>query len=157
MSILVTYFSATGGTERAAKEVAGLCQAELFEIRPEVPYSSKDLDWMDSSSRSTRESKDAKAEVAIAQLPDLAGVTTLFVGFPVWWYAAPHIVDSFLEKLDIKGLEIVPFCTSGGTGISGCEKKLKARFPQAKWLPGLRITGSNQSAVSSWIHALNLD
>lgn len=156
MSILVAYFSASGVTARAAREVADLCHGDLFEIRPEVPYSSKDLDWMDSSSRSTLESKNPKAEIAIANLPNLEGVKTLFVGFPVWWYAAPRIIDSFLEKLNLKGIQVVPFCTSGGAGISGCEKKLKAAFPRLNWLPGLRIAGSSPKAIQSWLDSLPL-
>lgn len=127
MSVLVTYFSASGVTANAARKIAGVVNGKLFAIEPEVPYSSKDLDWMDSNSRTTLESKNPNMKVAIKNLPDLGGVTTLFVGFPVWWYTAPRIIDTFLDSLNLKGIKIVPFCTSGGTAMETCEKKNDGR------------------------------
>ncbi len=157
MSILIAYFSASGVTAQAAQRVASVLKAPLFEIQPQVPYTSQDLNWMDDTSRTSLEVKTPNVQVAIAQWPNLAGVTTLFIGFPVWWYAAPKIVDSFLSQLSLKGISIVPFCTSGGTSISSCEKKLKATFPQLTWLNGLRISSATtKEQIQNWIDSLSL-
>ncbi|MBD5423658.1 MAG: flavodoxin [Allobaculum sp.] len=157
MSILVVYFSASGVTARAAKRIALQLQAPLFEIQPKIPYTSADLNWMDANSRTSLEVKTSNVPVEIAQWPDLTGITTLFIGFPVWWYSAPKIIDSFLAGLSLKNISIVPFCTSGGTSIQGCEKKLKEAFPQVTWLPGLRISSSTTDAqLQSWINSLHI-
>ncbi len=157
MSILVAYFSATGVTTQAAKKVASLLEAPLFEIQPKVPYTRADLNWMDANSRTTQEVKTPNTSIEIAQWPDLTGITTLFIGFPVWWYAAPKIVESFLSHFSLKGISVIPFCTSGGTSINGCEKKLESSFPQATWLPGLRISSSTtRDQIQSWIDSLNI-
>lgn len=155
MSILVSYFSATGTTARAAEKIARLCGGQLFAIEPAVPYTAADLDWTNPQSRTSLEVKDSHADIALKALPDLNGVTALFVGFPVWWYAAPKIIDSCLSKLNLQNIDVIPFCTSGGTGMEGCEKKLKAQFPDLHWLPGLRIT-NNESEVQRWIASLPL-
>lgn len=155
MSILVSYFSATGTTARAAEKIARLCGGKLFAIEPAVPYSSADLDWTNPKSRTSLEVKDSHAAIAIKELPDLAGVTALFVGFPVWWYAAPKIIDSFLAKLNLQNIPVIPFCTSGGTGMEGCEKKLKTQFSNLDWLPGLRVA-NNENEVQRWIASLPL-
>ena len=155
MSVLVTYFSAGGVTADAARKITEVVNGKLFAIEPEVPYSSKDLDWMDSNSRTTLESKDPNMKVAIKSLPDLSGVTTLFVGFPVWWYRAPRIIDTFLDSLNLKGIQIVPFCTSGGTTMETCEKKMKAARPCLTWLKGMRLTPSTTpDQIRAWTNSL---
>lgn len=135
--ILVAYFSASGVTARAAKEIAIATGADLYEIRPEKPYTAADLDWTDKSSRSSAEMNDPACRPAIAApAPDLAQYDTVLLGFPIWWYVEPRIVDTFLESCDFSGKTIIPFATSGGSGISGAEKSLKAHLPEAQWEKG---------------------
>lgn len=158
MSSIIAYFSASGETAKAARKIAQAYPSKLWEIRPVTPYLTDDLNWMDSSSRSTLECKNPNCRVDYQGKPDLEHVEALFLGFPVWWYAAPRIIDSFLSDLDLSKLKIVPFCTSGGTGIETCERKLAAAYPQAAWLPGLRISASTKTpAIQAWIHSLNME
>lgn len=122
---LVVYFSASGVTARAAKEVAAAVGADLYEIRPEQPYTASDLDWMDKRSRSTLEMNDPACRPAIAEpVEQMEQYDTVFVGFPVWWYVEPRIVDTFLESYDFSGKTLIPFATSGGSGIGKAEKSL---------------------------------
>lgn len=134
--ILVTYFSASGVTARAAKEIASSVGADIAEIRPAVPYTSADLDWMDKKSRSTLESKDENSRPEMAADIDVAPYDTVFVGFPVWWYKEPAIIDTFLESGNFSGKKIIPFATSGGSGIEGSEKHMKKICPSAVWVKG---------------------
>lgn len=134
--ILVTYFSASGVTARAAKEIASSVVADIAEIRPAVPYTSADLDWMDKKSRSTLESKDENSRPEMAADIDVAPYDTVFVGFPVWWYKEPAIIDTFLESGNFSGKKIMPFATSGGSGIEGSEKHMKKICPSAVWVKG---------------------
>ena len=134
--ILVTYFSASGVTARAAKEIASSVGADIAEIRPAVPYTSADLDWMDKKSRSTLESKDENSRPEMAADIDVAPYDTVFVGFPVWWYREPAIIDTFLESGNFSGKKIIPFATSGGSGIEGSEKHMKKICPSAVWVKG---------------------
>ena len=123
---LVVYFSASGVTARAAKEVAAAVGADLYEIRPEQPYTAADLDWMDKRSRSTIEMNDPGCRPAIAEpVEQMEQYDTVFVGFPVWWYVEPRIVDTFLESYDFSGKTLIPFATSGGSGIGKAEKSLQ--------------------------------
>ena len=115
---LVAYFSATGTTKKAAERLAGAIGADLFEIKPAVPYTQADLNWMDKHSRSSVEMNDLKSRPAIAGMPaDLGAYDTVFVGFPIWWYVAPTIISTFLESGDFSGKKVVPFATSGGSGM----------------------------------------
>lgn len=134
--ILVTYFSASGVTARAAKEIASSVGADIAEIKPAVPYTSADLDWMDKKSRSTLESKDENSRPEMAADIDVAPYDTVFVGFPVWWYKEPAIIDTFLESGNFSGKKIIPFATSGGSGIEGSEKHMKKICPSAVWVKG---------------------
>lgn len=134
--ILVTYFSASGVTARAAKEIASSVGADIAEIKPAVPYTSADLDWMDKKSRSTLESKDENSRPEMAADIDVAPYDTVFVGFPVWWYKEPAIIDTFLESGNFAGKKVIPFATSGGSGIEGSEKHLKKVCPTAVWVKG---------------------
>ena len=134
---LVAYFSASGVTARAAKEIADAVGADLYEIRPAEPYSQADLNWMDKKSRSTVEMNDPACRPAIAgAVEHMEQYDTVFVGFPVWWYVEPRIVDTFLESYDFSGKTLIPFATSGGSGISKAEKSLKAHCPKADWKRG---------------------
>ena len=152
---LVVYFSASGVTARAAKEVAAAVGADLYEIRPEQPYTASDLDWMDKRSRSTLEMNDPACRPAIAEpVEQMEQYDTVFVGFPVWWYVEPRIVDTFLESYDFSGKTLIPFATSGGSGISKAEKSLQAHCPKADWKKGQLLNGSG---AADWARrALNL-
>ena len=115
MKKLVAYFSASGVTKEAAKRVAEAAGADLFEIKPAQPYTHADLDWTDKKSRSTIEMNDKTARPAIAEnLPNMADYDVVFIGFPIWWYVAPRIIETFLESYDFAGKTVVPFATSGG-------------------------------------------
>ena len=145
-NILVAYFSASGVTARAAKEIARAVGADLYEIRPAEPYTGADLDWMGKRSRSTREMNDPACRPAIAEPAEhMEQYDTVFVGFPVWWYVEPRIVDTFLESYDFAGKTLIPFATSGGSGISGAEKSLRDHCPKADWKRG-RLVNSGAAA-----------
>ena len=136
-SILVAYFSASGVTARAAKEIAEAVKGDLYEIAPKEPYTAADLNWNNKESRSSREMRDPAARPALrAPLPDLAAYDTIFLRFPVWRNVEPRIVDSFLESTDFAGKTVIPFATSGGSGIAGAEKSLKEHCPAARWKKG---------------------
>ena len=138
--ILVAYFSAGGATAAAARAVASAVGGELYEIKPAVPYTAADLDWNDSRSRSSVEMNDESCRPAIAgELPDLGQCDAVFLGFPIWWYVEPRIVDTFLDGCDTAGKALIPFATSGGSGIANVEKHLRQLYPAANWLPGKRL------------------
>ncbi len=140
MKALVAYFSAGGVTSKVAQKLAGAVGAALYEIRPEVPYTKEDLDWSDAQSRSSIEmqNKDCRVPLADTDAP-VADADTVFVGFPVWWYREPSVVDSFLDAYDFKGKKIVLFATSGGSGI-GKEAPLRAEeITGAEVVPGRRF------------------
>ena len=131
---LVAYFSATGTTKVAAQKLAKEKNADLFEIVPEVPYTSADLDWRDKQSRSTKEMQDKTSRPAIKDTcPNIADYDTIWIGFPVWWYTAPTIINTFIEAHDLSGKTICVFATSGGSGVSGSYKDLKKAYPQYTW------------------------
>ena len=145
--ILVAYFSASGVTARAAKEMAEAVGADLYEIRPEQPYTSADRNWTDKRSRSSVEMNDPNSRPAIAQpVENLEQYDTVFVGFPIWWYVEPRIVDTFLESGDFAGKRLIPFATSGGSGIGGAEKSLRAHCPEADWKKGRLVN----SGAAGW-------
>ena len=130
--ILVAYFSASGETAKLAKTIAGVVDGDLFEIAPEVPYTAAALDWMDKGSRSTEEmNKDNSRPVIASKLADMAQYDTVFVGFPIWWYQAPRIIETFLESYDFAGKTVIPFATSGGSGMGKTDSILKAVCPAA--------------------------
>ena len=131
---LVVYFSATGTTKAAAQKLAKEFNADLYEITPEVPYSAADLDWRDKTSRSTIEMKDKSSRPAIkGKCENIADYDTVWIGFPVWWYTAPTIVNTFIEAHDLSGKTLNVFATSGGSGVEGSANDLKKAYPQYKW------------------------
>ena len=156
---LVAYFSASGETARLAWTLAGVTGGDLFEIEPAQKYTSADLNWNDKHSRSTVEMQDEASRPAIAShVADMAQYDTVFVGFPIWWYQAPRIIETFLESYDFSGKTIVVFATSGGSGLGKTEALLKPHCAQdAKWLPGKRMS-SRESApsVQAWVKGLGL-
>ena len=124
---LVAYFSASGVTGSVAEKLANEIGADLFEIVPEKPYTNADLDWQNSRSRSSVEMKDRSARPAIAsRIVDMSRYDVIFVGFPVWWYREPSIIDTFMEAYDFSGKTIVPFATSGGSGLGDAPKNMQA-------------------------------
>ena len=148
--VLVAYFSASGVTARAAREIAAATGGELFEIAPALPYSRADLDWTDKNSRSSVEMNDEGCRPAMKSAPpDISGFDRIFIGFPIWWYVEPRIIDTFLESVDLTGKEVVAFATSGGSGIAGAERRMRALCPAAKWQKGKLVNrGAGDWAAS---------
>ena len=156
MKTLVAWFSATGSTAKLAKTLASAAGAELCEIRPAVPYVRRDLNWMDKKSRSTVEMQDpdCRPELADTDAP-VAEAETIFLGFPIWWYREPSIIDSFLEAYDFSGKTIVPFYTSGGSRLGEGQERLEKLAVGAKVLPGRRFpAGAGEEELKSWIETL---
>lgn len=140
---LVAYFSASGVTAAVAKRLAESIEADLFEIKPETPYTNADLNWMNKSSRSSVEMADRASRPAIAaKVADMASYDVVFIGFPVWWYREPSIIDTFVEAYDFTGKTIVPFATSGGSGLGETSKNLKELAPGADVPEGKRFSGN---------------
>ena len=157
---LVAYFSASEAhiTAQVAKTLAEACDADLFEIVPEQVYTAEELDWRNEQSRSTIEMKDSTARPAVAsKVENMAQYNTIYVGFPIWWYTAPRIINTFLEQYDLTGKTIIPFATSGGSdmGKSG-EDLQKASAPAANWiLPGKVLNGNPPvDSLKTWIATL---
>ena len=140
--ILVAYFSASGVTKKVAENMAKAANADLFEIVPKQPYTGADLNWMDKQSRSTLEMKDKNCRPAMAAKPDVSGYDVILVGFPVWWYREPSIIDTFMESADFTGKTVVPFCTSGGSGLGDSAKNMQFLASGAKVLDGKRFSSS---------------
>jgi len=151
--ILVTYFSASGVTAKVAEKLAKAAKADLFEIKPEVPYSSADLDWTNKKSRSSVEMADKTSRVAMSgKVENMAQYDTVFVGFPIWWGVAPHIVNSFLEAYDFSGKTIHLFATSGGSGMGRSMEELKASAPGAAWGAEKKLSaGISQADADAWV------
>lgn len=154
--ILVAFFSCSGITKSAAGQLAAAAGADLYEIRPQEPYSSADLDWNDRNSRSSREMRDPASRPAIAgKVSRMEQYDLVLVGFPVWWYIAPTIVNTFLESYDFAGKTVVPFATSGGSGIANCEKNLRKTYPGIAWGSGKLLNGRiTEEAVAAWLESL---
>ena len=151
--ILVTYFSASGVTAKVAEKLAKAAKADLFEIKPEVPYSSADLDWTNKKTRSSVEMADKTSRVAMSgKVENMAQYDTVFVGFPIWWGVAPHIVNSFLEAYDFSGKTIHLFATSGGSGMGRSMEELKASAPGAVWGAEKKLSaGISQADADAWV------
>lgn len=156
--ILVAYFSATGSTRGVAEHIADIVGADLFEIVPEKPYTGADLDYRDASSRASREQDDPAARPAIhGEVEDMGQYGVVFLGYPIWHGQAPKIISTFLEGCDLSGKTVIPFCTSGGSGIDGSEGALNALAPQARWRSGERFgAGASREAVKDWVDGLEL-
>ena len=146
---LIAYFSASGVTARVAKEMAQAVGADLYEIRPAQPYTDADLDWTDKKSRSTAEMTDPACRPAIAEpVENMSQYDTVLVGFPIWWGVEPRVVDTFLEGYDFSNKTMIPFATSGGSGISRAEKSVQAHCPKAAWKKGQLLT---VSGAADWV------
>ena len=148
---LVAYFSATGTTEKAAKLVAETTGGTLFKIQPAQEYTANDLNWHNKSSRSSVEMADAQSRPALSVRPkNFIGYDTVYIGFPIWWNLAPRIINTFIESNDLAGKTVIPFATSGGSGISNAEKELRKAYPDLKWQKGKLLNGATKEDILSW-------
>lgn len=154
--ILVAYFSASGVTKSAAQRLAKASGADLFEIKPAQPYSKEDLDWTNKKSRSSVEmsSPDSRPEIA-EKLDNMSEYDVVFVGFPIWWYVAPTIINTFLESYDFSGKTVIPFATSGGSGMGKTEEVLHKICP-ANWKGGRVINGASENDLRKWVGELDI-
>ena len=149
---LVAYFSASGVTAKVAEKVAKAAEADLFEIRPEVPYTKADLNWMDKKSRSSVEMTDKKIRPEITDTDaKISEYDEIFLGFPIWWYVAPTIINTFLEKYDFTGKKIVLFATSGGSGFGNTVKELQPSAPGAQFVEGRLLNHANKKEIEELV------
>ncbi len=157
--VLVAYFSATGTTKGVAEHIANGLNADIYEIVPEDPYTDADLNYNDNNSRTTIEMNDPNARPAISgSVENMEQYDIIFVGYPIWWGEAPRIVSTFMESYDFSGKTIVPFCTSGGSGIGSSASNLERLTSGATWLDGRRLNGSDsQDTVMEWVNSLDLN
>lgn len=157
--ILVAYFSATGTTKGVAEHIANGLNADIYEIVPEEAYTDADLDYNDNNSRTTIEMNDPDARPAISgSVENMEQYDIILVGYPIWWGEAPRIVSTFMESYDFSGKTIVPFCTSGGSGIGSSASNLERLTSGATWLDGRRLNGSDsQDTVMEWVDSLDLN
>ena len=159
MKTLVAYFSASGSTARLANTLAAAADAALYPITPAVPYERRDLNWMDKKARSTVEMQDKRCRPALADTDaPVAEASVIFLGFPIWWYREPSIIDSFLDAYDFGGKTIVPFFTSGGSQLGEGQERIEALAAGATVLNGKRFSArASESELKSWIASLHLD
>lgn len=158
MNALVAYFSASGTTAKAAKALAKASGADLYEIKPAVPYTSTDLNWMDKRSRSSVEMNNKHSRPALADTDaPVAGYDVIFLGFPIWWYTAPTIINTFLESYDFTGKTVVLFATSGGSGLGRSAAGLRPSAPGARIVDGRLLNGRlSENELKSWAEKMNL-
>lgn len=159
VKVLVAYFSATNTTEGVAKTIADSLGADLYEITPEQPYSAADLDYHDDKSRSTIEMNDPNARPAISgSVENMDQYDIIFIGYPIWWGEAPRILSTFVESYSFSGKTVVPFCTSGGSGVGSSASNLERLTSGATWFSGTRLNGNaSRSSVAEWVNGLGLD
>ena len=150
---LVVYFSATGTTKGVAEKIASVTGADLYEIVPAEQYSEADLDWNDKNSRTTKEQNDASARPAVgSEKVSLDGYKTIYIGYPIWWGEEPRIMDTFVETYDFSGKTLIPFCTSGSSGIGRSGKNLEEKTGSGTWLDGERLKADiSEDDIRSWI------
>lgn len=156
---LVAYFSCTGNTRQLAKTLAEVVNGDLYEIKPEVAYTKADLDWTNDKSRSSVEMKDKSSRPAVSgKVADMSDYEVVFVGFPIWWYIAPTIINTFLESYDFSGKTVIPFCTSGGSGAGQTDKFLKSSCSdKTDWRPAKRFpVGTGKEVLKAWVDGLKL-
>jgi len=152
---LVAYFSASGATGKVAKMVAEAAGADLYEIRPKQLYTKADLNWMDQNARSTIEMKDKKIRPEIVDTDaQIAEYDEILIGFPIWWYVAPTIINTFLEKYDFTGKKIVLFATSGGSGFGNTVKELEPSAPGATIVEGKLLNNVSKQQIEDWVATL---
>ena len=149
---LVAYFSASGVTKAAAERLAKAAKADLFEIKLAVPYTQADLDWMNKKSRSSVEMNNPNSRPEIAEkVSNMGDYDTVLIGFPIWWYVAPTIINTFVESYDFSGKTIVPFATSGGSGMGRTVDVLKPLCPAADWKKGKMLNRVSDRELEDWV------
>ena len=153
---LVVYFSATGNTRGVAEKIATITGADIYEIKAAQEYTEADLDWNDSDSRTTHEQNDASVRPEIGSDPvSLEGYRTIYIGYPIWWGEEPRIMDTFVESYDFGSITMIPFCTSGGSGIGRSGQNLAENAGSGNWLEGARFSGgASEDELRSWIEGL---
>ena len=150
--ILVAYFSASGVTKGVAEQLAEVTGGTLHEIKPVQPYTDADLDWRDKQSRSSVEMQDKKSRPAITdKLTNMQDYDVIYVGFPIWWYTCPTIINTFMEAYDFKGKTVIPFATSGGSTIDKACEDLKAAYPDVNWKEGKLLNGASKKDLEDWV------
>ena len=151
--VLVAVFSASGTTRAVGEEIARTAGADFYEIVPKKIYTSADLNWMNKKSRSSVEMSDPSARPEISgTVADMASYDTVIVGFPIWWGVAPRIIDTFLESYDFSGKKIIPFCTSGGSGVGKSDIALhKDVSGEVRWAKGRQINRPNEAEIRRWL------
>ena len=152
--ILVTYFSASGVTKSVAEKVAKIVNGDLYEIEPKEKYTDADLDWRNKQSRSSLEMKnnESRPEIILKNI-DIDNYDVILIGFPIWWGVAPRVVNTFIESINLNGKTIIPFCTSGGSGMSYCKNYLRKTYPNFNWKQGKRLFGNeDEETIKNWIN-----
>lgn len=152
MKTLVAYFSASGVTKGVAAQLSEVTGGDLHEIKPEQPYTDADLDWRDKQSRSTLEMQDRKSRPAITgKLANMDDYDVVYVGFPIWWYTAPTIINTFMESYNFDGKTVIPFATSGGSGIKQACDDLKTAYPNVNWKEGRLLNRASRADLEKWV------
>ncbi|MBQ6682227.1 MAG: NAD(P)H-dependent oxidoreductase [Prevotella sp.] len=150
--VLVAYFSASGTTKGVAQQLAEVAGADLHEIKPAQPYTDADLDWRNKQSRSSVEMQDKKSRPAItAKLQNMKDYDIVYVGFPIWWYTCPTIINTFMEAYDFQGKTVIPFATSGGSSIKKACEDLKAAYPNINWKEGKLLNRTSRKDLEDWV------
>ena len=157
--VLVVYFSATGTTKGVAETIASVTGADIYEIIPAQEYTADDLNYNDNNSRTTKEQNDKSVRPEInGTIPDWESYSVVYLGYPIWWGEEPRIMDTFVESYDFEGKTVIPFCTSGGSGVGSSDGNLKANAGSGKWLEGTRHSGNiSEADIRTWIEGLDLD
>ena len=152
--ILVSYFSASGVTKGVAEKIANVVEGDLFEIEPVEKYTDADLDWMDKNSRSTIEMNDKSFRPPVkSKVENIGDYDKVVIGFPVWWYTAPTIINTFIEENDLTDKSIYVFCTSGSSGVDGSLNDLKKTYSNLNFISGKRLTNNiNEEEIENWIN-----
>jgi len=153
---LVVYFSATGNTKDIAEKIAAITNADIYEIKAAQEYTADDLNWHDTSTRATVEQNDSSVRPEIGSDPvSLEGYSTIYIGYPIWWGEEPRIMDTFVESYNFDGITMIPFCTSGSSGVGRSGKNLEENAGSGNWLDGKRFgAGASESEIQSWIDGL---
>ena len=152
MKVLVAYFSASGTTKGVAQQLAEVAGADLHEIKPAQPYTDADLDWRNKQSRSSVEMQDKKSRPAITgKITDMKDYDIVYVGFPIWWYTCPTIINTFMEAYDFQGKTVIPFATSGGSSIKKACEDLKATYPNINWKEGKLLNRISRKDLEDWV------
>ncbi len=151
MKTLITYFSASGTTKGVAEQIANIVNGDLFAIEPVEPYTDADLNWMNKQSRSSLEMADKSSRPEVKnKVSNLNDYNKVIIGFPVWWYTAPTIINTFIEENDLTGKEIYIFVTSGGSSFGGSLKDLKEAYPNLNFVKGIRFNRVKEDEVNEW-------